>query len=60
MKKIAITGPTGAIGVALVNECITQGIEVYALCRKTQKEYIIFLIVNWFILWNAIYQKLKI
>lgn len=55
MKKIAITGPTGAIGVALVNECITQGIEVYALCRKTQKEYIIFLIVNWFILWNAIY-----
>ena len=37
MKKIAITGPTGAIGVALVNECITQGIEVYALCRKNSK-----------------------
>lgn len=37
MKKIAITGPTGAIGIALINECITQGIEVYALCRKNSK-----------------------
>ena len=37
MKKITITGPTGAIGIALINECITQGIEVYALCRKNSK-----------------------
>lgn len=37
MKRIVITGPTGAIGIALINECIAQGIEVYALCRKNSK-----------------------
>ena len=37
MKRVAITGPTGAIGIALINECIAQGIEVYALCRKNSK-----------------------
>lgn len=37
MKRVAITGPTGAIGIALIDECITQGIEVYALCRKNSK-----------------------
>lgn len=37
MERIVITGPTGAIGIALINECISQGIEVYALCRKNSK-----------------------
>ena len=34
MKRVVITGPTGAIGIALISECMKQGIEVYALCRK--------------------------
>lgn len=34
MKRVVITGATGAIGTALVNECIQQGIEVLVLCRK--------------------------
>ena len=33
MKRIAVTGPTGAIGIALVQECIKRQIEVYAICR---------------------------
>lgn len=33
MKRVVITGPTGAIGIALIQECIKQGIEVYAICR---------------------------
>lgn len=33
MKRIVITGPTGAIGIALIQECIKREIEVYALCR---------------------------
>lgn len=33
MKRIVITGPTGAIGTALIRECIKRDIEVYALCR---------------------------
>lgn len=37
MERIVITGPTGAIGIALIYECISQGIEVYALCRKNSK-----------------------
>ena len=31
IKNMVITGPTGAIGLALVNRCIQQGIEVYAV-----------------------------
>ncbi len=34
MKKIAVTGPTGAIGIALIQYCISRDIEVYAFCRK--------------------------
>lgn len=33
MKTIAISGATGAIGIALINKCIEQGIEVYAYSR---------------------------
>ena len=33
MKKRIITGPTGAIGHALIDECIANGVEVYAICR---------------------------
>ncbi len=34
MKKVLITGATGAIGTALVSELISHGIEVLVLCRK--------------------------
>lgn len=34
MKKIVITGATSMIGVALVNECIKNNIEVLAIIRK--------------------------
>lgn len=35
MKKIILTGPTGAIGQALIAECIAKGVEVYAICRPS-------------------------
>ncbi len=34
MERIIMTGPTGAIGIALIQECINRGIEVYAICRR--------------------------
>lgn len=34
MKKVIITGPTGAIGIALINELISYGIFVTAVCHK--------------------------
>ncbi len=33
-QKAIITGATGMIGIALIKKCITEGIEVYAVCRK--------------------------
>ncbi|MCC8137783.1 MAG: NAD(P)-dependent oxidoreductase [Clostridiales bacterium] len=33
MKRIILTGATGAIGTAIINECIRQNIEVLVLCR---------------------------
>ena len=33
MKKIVITGPTGAIGHALIERYLAKGSEVYAICR---------------------------
>jgi len=33
IKRIAITGPTGAIGIALMNHCIEENIAVLAICR---------------------------
>ncbi len=32
--RVAISGPTGAIGHALIAECIKNNIEVLAICRK--------------------------
>lgn len=29
-----MTGPTGTIGTALIRQCVRQGVEVYALCRR--------------------------
>ena len=37
MKRIAITGPTGAIGMALIELCIQRKIEVLAICHKSSK-----------------------
>lgn len=34
MKRAIITGATGAIGTALINELIKNGVEVLVLCRK--------------------------
>lgn len=33
MKKVIITGPTGPIGHALIEECINNNIKVFAICR---------------------------
>ncbi|MCM1184219.1 MAG: NAD-dependent epimerase/dehydratase family protein [Roseburia sp.] len=33
-KKIIITGPTGAIGMALIKRCMEEGICVVAVCHK--------------------------
>lgn len=37
IKKAVITGPTGAVGLALVNELIDNGIEVTAICHEGSK-----------------------
>lgn len=37
MKKAVITGPTGAIGTAMIKQCISRGISVLAICRKNSK-----------------------
>lgn len=34
MKKVIITGPTGAIGTALVNQMTQNGIRVLAICHR--------------------------
>lgn len=34
MKRVIITGPTGAIGMALIQKCIEMGMEVTAVCRR--------------------------
>lgn len=34
MRRIFITGPTGAIGIALINKLIHMDYEVVAICRK--------------------------
>lgn len=35
--RIVITGPTGAIGMALINKCLEQNIEVLAICHRGSK-----------------------
>lgn len=37
MNRIVITGPTGAIGMALINKCIQEGKEVLAICHRGSK-----------------------
>lgn len=37
MKKIVITGPTGAIGLALIQTCMEKDITVTAVCRPGSK-----------------------
>ncbi len=37
MKRAVITGPTGSIGVALIQKLIEQGVEVLVVCRKNSK-----------------------
>lgn len=37
MKKVIITGATGTIGMALINKCIEQGIEVIALVNPNSR-----------------------
>lgn len=34
MKRVIITGPTGAIGMALMSKCIETGMEVTAVCHR--------------------------
>ena len=33
MKRAVITGPTGSIGLALINELVSNGVEVVAVVR---------------------------
>lgn len=37
LKKAIITGPTGAVGVSLIEELISKGIYVTAVCRPASK-----------------------
>lgn len=37
MKRVIITGPTGAIGMALIDKCIEMGVEVTAVCHRGSK-----------------------
>lgn len=37
IKKAIITGPTGAVGISLIEELINQGIAVTAVCRPNSK-----------------------
>lgn len=37
MKNVIITGPTGAVGVSLIQELIAHNIEVTAICRPASK-----------------------
>ena len=37
MKRAIITGPTGGIGIALINKLIEENVEVIAICRPGSK-----------------------
>ena len=37
MERVVITGPTGAIGYALINQLINEQAEIYAICRPRSK-----------------------
>lgn len=36
-NRVIITGPTGAIGIALINKLISEGIHVVAVCHKNSQ-----------------------
>lgn len=40
MNRIVITGPTGAIGTAIIRQCVDEGIEVYAIVRKNSNRIV--------------------
>lgn len=35
--RIVVTGPTGAVGIALIKECIQHNIEVLAICHRQSR-----------------------
>lgn len=37
MKQVIITGPTGAVGVSLINELLENGYDVTAVCRRNSQ-----------------------
>lgn len=37
MSRMVVTGPTGAIGIAFIKECIARDVEVLALCHRGSK-----------------------
>ena len=37
MKKVIITGPTGAVGISLINELVESGYDITAVCRRNSK-----------------------
>ena len=37
MKRVVMTGATGAIGIALLHKCIAEGTEVLVLCRRDSR-----------------------
>ena len=45
MKHAVITGPTGAIGVALIEKLLKEEIQIYAVCRYFSIEYFNFNII---------------
>ena len=37
LKKVILTGPTGAVGISLIQELVANGIAVTAVCRRNSK-----------------------
>lgn len=37
MERVVITGPTGSIGIALINKLVNEGVKVIAVCRLGSK-----------------------
>lgn len=38
MKRVVVTGATSMLGLALINECVKNGVEVLAICRRESKK----------------------
>ena len=39
MKKIVVTGATSMLGVATIEECLNQGVEVVAIVHRNSKNF---------------------